>query len=159
MHQHRFAKPVAGLGTLAAAAILALALAVPPVTAQGKGDNRGGGPPAASGGDKGGSGPSTSGAGRNGSSKSSTSREGKVGGRDKGDRSSNTGSFSQRGGGDDGRRHSQRRHSGRGGSDVTIYGYTDYGYTDDGCGWLHARAVRSGDSYWWRRYRACVRGY
>ncbi len=35
-----------------------------------------------------------------------------------------------------------------------------YAYQDDGhsCGWLHRRAVRTGSSYWWDRYEACV-GY
>jgi hypothetical protein len=147
MHQVLFAKPVAGLGILTAAAILALAFATPPVSAQGKGDNRSGGPPAASGGDKGGGGPSMSGGDRGGSSKSGAGRETNIGGRDKGDRSSNT----------EGRRHRDygRRHSRRG-SDVTI---GVYGYSDGGCGWLHRRAANSGSSYWWRRYRACVRGY
>jgi hypothetical protein len=143
MHQDRFAKPVARLGTLAAAAILALALVGPSVNAQGKSEGRGAGPPAASGGDKGGS--SMSSGDKSGSSKSG------------GDRSSNTRSYSEQRGRDDGRRHrDDGRHHSRRGSDVTI---GVYGYGDGGCGWLHRRAVNSGSSYWWRRYRACVRGY
>ena len=30
-----------------------------------------------------------------------------------------------------------------------------YGYSSGGCGWLRARAINTGSSYWWRRYRAC----
>jgi hypothetical protein len=33
-----------------------------------------------------------------------------------------------------------------------------YGYGYGGCGWLYARAVSTGSSYWWSRYNACV-GY
>jgi len=29
-----------------------------------------------------------------------------------------------------------------------------YGY-GDGCGWLRHRAIVTGSSYWWRRYRWC----
>jgi hypothetical protein len=32
----------------------------------------------------------------------------------------------------------------------------DYGYYDGGCGWLYRRAIATGSSYWWRRYRACL---
>ncbi len=30
----------------------------------------------------------------------------------------------------------------------------DYGYYG-GCGWLYRRAVATGSSYWWHRYRRC----
>lgn len=33
------------------------------------------------------------------------------------------------------------------------YDYGDYGY--GGCGYLYRRAVATGSSYWWHRYRAC----
>ena len=34
-----------------------------------------------------------------------------------------------------------------------------YGYYDGGCRWLRHRAVVTGSSYWWRRYRACRHGW
>ena len=36
------------------------------------------------------------------------------------------------------------------------YGY--YGYRRS-CGWLHRRAINTGSRYWWKRYRACRRGW
>jgi hypothetical protein len=39
-----------------------------------------------------------------------------------------------------------------------VYGYyddDDYGYVES-CAYYHRRAVRTGSSYWWRRYRDCV---
>ena len=33
-----------------------------------------------------------------------------------------------------------------------------YGYGNS-CYWLKRRAIRSGSSYWWRRYRACRYGW
>lgn len=45
---------------------------------------------------------------------------------------------------------------------IFIYGgptyYAPYYYTSR-CGWLRRRAIRTGSRYWWRRYRACLRGY
>ncbi|MFT3731048.1 MAG: hypothetical protein QM780_06420 [Hyphomicrobium sp.] len=37
------------------------------------------------------------------------------------------------------------------------YYYDDYYVSDDGddCAWLYRRAIQTGSSYWWRRYRAC----
>jgi hypothetical protein len=32
----------------------------------------------------------------------------------------------------------------------------DYGYGYGGCGYLYRRAVATGSSYWWHRYRACL---
>lgn len=36
-----------------------------------------------------------------------------------------------------------------------------YVYNGDtySCGWLHRRAVRTGNPYWWDRYEACRYGY
>jgi hypothetical protein len=37
------------------------------------------------------------------------------------------------------------------------YGYDGYYYDDDySCAWLYRRAVYTGSSYWWRRYRDCA---
>jgi hypothetical protein len=35
------------------------------------------------------------------------------------------------------------------------YGSSYYGE----CGWLRRKAARTGSSYWWRRYDACISGY
>ncbi|MFM9849323.1 MAG: hypothetical protein ACKVP3_19440 [Hyphomicrobiaceae bacterium] len=35
------------------------------------------------------------------------------------------------------------------------YGYYDGGY-DYSCEWLRRRAIATGSSYWWRRFRDCV---
>jgi hypothetical protein len=42
---------------------------------------------------------------------------------------------------------------------VPYYYYQDNGYYSDDCEWLHRKALRTGSSYWWRRYDACVSGY
>ena len=34
------------------------------------------------------------------------------------------------------------------------YGYYD-SYYDDSCAWLRRKALRTGSSYWWRRYERC----
>jgi hypothetical protein len=58
-----------------------------------------------------------------------------------------------------GQRHANfRRFHGRrvffaGGYPYYDYDYGDYGYS--GCGYLYRRAVATGSSYWWHRYRAC----
>jgi hypothetical protein len=44
---------------------------------------------------------------------------------------------------------------GRGGVDFDFFGGPSYGYVSD-CNWLRRRAVATGSSYWWRRYRACL---
>lgn len=36
--------------------------------------------------------------------------------------------------------------------------YSYYGGYGD-CGWLRRRAIRTGSSYWWRRYDQCISGY
>lgn len=53
-------------------------------------------------------------------------------------------------------RHRYSRH--RGGVGIYVgpgYDYY-YGAYDDSCEWLRRRAVRSGSSYWWRRFRECI---
>jgi hypothetical protein len=37
--------------------------------------------------------------------------------------------------------------------------FDDGPYYRSGCGWLHAKAERTGSSYWWRRYHVCRYGY
>jgi hypothetical protein len=54
-------------------------------------------------------------------------------------------------------RDRRRRAGGRGGVDIYV-GPGSYGY-GPGCGWLRRRALDTGSSYWWRRYRACIGGY
>ena len=44
---------------------------------------------------------------------------------------------------------------GRGGVDFDLFAGPSYGYVSD-CNWLRRRAVTTGSSYWWRRYRACL---
>lgn len=46
---------------------------------------------------------------------------------------------------------------------VRFYGAPGYwrrpyvGYVvGGGCGWLHQRAIVTGNPYWWRRYHACI---
>jgi hypothetical protein len=76
-----------------------------------------------------------------------------------GDRGSiNRGGDRNWGGGDRGGRHHSHRHRG-GGVGVYVgpgYGYYDYGYSSGECAWLYRRAVQTGSSYWWRRYRNCI---
>jgi hypothetical protein len=48
----------------------------------------------------------------------------------------------------------QHHHGGRGG-DFGIYVGPGYGYVSD-CEWMRRRAIATGSSYWWRRYRACI---
>jgi hypothetical protein len=48
-----------------------------------------------------------------------------------------------------------RRHHGGLGGDFGIYVGPGYGYVSD-CEWMRRRAVATGSSYWWRRYRACA---
>jgi hypothetical protein len=36
------------------------------------------------------------------------------------------------------------------------YNDDDYDYGYGGCGWLYRRAIATGSSYWWHRYRACL---
>jgi hypothetical protein len=38
-----------------------------------------------------------------------------------------------------------------------VYAYS--AYDDYDCGYLRRRAVRTGSSYWWRRYEECRYGY
>jgi hypothetical protein len=38
------------------------------------------------------------------------------------------------------------------------YGYYN-SYYDDSCAWLRRRALRTGSSYWWRRYEDCRHDY
>lgn len=60
-----------------------------------------------------------------------------------------------------GHRHHKHRHHRRfyGGYYPYYYGaYYGSSYYGD-CGWLRRRAIRTGSSYWWRRYEACVDGY
>jgi hypothetical protein len=57
---------------------------------------------------------------------------------------------------DDGDRREFRRHHRRDDRDRWFgfgrpYYYGDYG----DCGWLRRRAIETGSSYWWRRYRDC----
>lgn len=51
-----------------------------------------------------------------------------------------------------GHRHHGDRHHRRGG--FGIYIGPSYGYSS--CGYLRRKAIRTGSSYWWRRYRNCV---
>jgi len=48
-----------------------------------------------------------------------------------------------------------RDRRGREGTDFDFFVGPSYGYTSD-CEWLRRRAVATGRSYWWRRYRACL---
>ncbi len=62
--------------------------------------------------------------------------------------------------GDRGRRGTEFRSGGRdgygwGGVDFDFFAGPNYGYVSD-CDWLRRRAVATGSSYWWRRYRACL---
>ena len=66
--------------------------------------------------------------------------------------------------GDGGRDHDRGRqfrsghrdgHHGRRGADFDIYVGPSYGYNSD-CDWMRRRAVATGSSYWWRRYKACL---
>jgi hypothetical protein len=52
-------------------------------------------------------------------------------------------------------RHHRHRHIFIGAPD---YYYDSYGY-NGGCYWLRSRALRTGSSYWWSRYHACVANY
>ena len=54
-----------------------------------------------------------------------------------------------------GHRDGHHSHHGRRGSDFGIYVGPSYGYSSN-CAWLRRRAVATGSSYWWRRYRACL---
>ena len=60
----------------------------------------------------------------------------------------------------DGRRGNHRRGRGhyRGGVwfAAPYYDYGYYGYSNSSCRWLHRRAVKTGSTYWWRRYRDCI---
>ena len=38
------------------------------------------------------------------------------------------------------------------------YGYYDYGYYGGGCSWLYRNAIATGSPYWWNRYQYCI-GY
>jgi hypothetical protein len=49
----------------------------------------------------------------------------------------------------------RRRRHGRRGVDFDIYIGPGYGYVSE-CDWLRRRAIATGRSYWWRRYRACI---
>lgn len=40
-----------------------------------------------------------------------------------------------------------------------IIGAPVYAYGYGGCGWLRHRALVTGSSYWWHRYRVCRRGW
>lgn len=61
------------------------------------------------------------------------------------------------------RHHRHRRFYGGGYYPYYGYGYGaayygDY-YGSSDCGWLRRKAVRTGSSYWWRRYEQCVSDY
>jgi hypothetical protein len=51
--------------------------------------------------------------------------------------------------------HGGRHHHGGRGSGFGIYVGPGYGYVSN-CEWLRRRAIATGSSYWWRRYRACA---
>ena len=100
---------------------------------------------------------------RGGGDRGSVNRSG--GNREGGDR----GIARPRGGGDGDRRVGERRegrgdHRGRHrysrGGGVRIYLGPGYGYYDGAydtsCDWLRRRAISTGSSYWWRRFRDCV---
>ena len=55
------------------------------------------------------------------------------------------------------RRDGHRHRHGRPGVDFDFYVGPGYGYVSE-CDRLRRRAVATGSSYWWRRYRACVNG-
>jgi hypothetical protein len=84
-------------------------------------------------------------------------------GKGKGDGARRDGVRRGDGGGDHGRgtkfrsghRDGHHSHHGRRSSDFGIYVGPSYGYSSD-CAWLRRRAVATGSSYWWRRYRACL---
>jgi len=40
-----------------------------------------------------------------------------------------------------------------------VIGAPVYSYSYGGCGWLRHRALVTGSSYWWHRYRLCRRGW
>lgn len=69
-----------------------------------------------------------------------------------GDRGSGNRSFGFRAG-DGHRGHFRRRHNG------VAFGFYDddygYGYSSS-CEYYRQRALNTGRSYWWRRYRACI---
>ena len=54
-----------------------------------------------------------------------------------------------------GDRDGDRRRAGPPGVDFDIFVGPSYGYVSD-CDWLRRRAIATGSSYWWRRYRACL---
>jgi hypothetical protein len=53
-----------------------------------------------------------------------------------------------------GRRHHHRRFRGIYLGAPYVF-YDDY-YSYGGCSWLRQRALRTGSSYWWNRYYACI---
>jgi hypothetical protein len=59
-----------------------------------------------------------------------------------------------------GHAHSNFRHFRHGRRVFFAAGYPydddDYDYGYGGCGWLYRRAIATGSSYWWHRYRACL---
>lgn len=60
-------------------------------------------------------------------------------------------------------RHHGHRHRNRRGGIYFGYGapyyYNDYYTYSSSCEWLRRRALRTGSSYWWNRYRNCVDDY
>ncbi len=54
----------------------------------------------------------------------------------------------------DGIHHFRHRHGVFIAAGYPYYYDYDYGYYG-GCGWLYRRAVATGSSYWWHRYRRC----
>jgi hypothetical protein len=122
-----------------------------------------GGGRASGGGD---SGSMSRGGGERGSVNRGGSERGFVNRGDRGDRAGRRGGDRDRVGssrrhwdGDRGDRRGRHRYSRhRGGVGIYIgpgYGYY-YGDYDDSCEWLRRRAIRTGSSYWWRRFRDCV---
>ncbi len=52
-------------------------------------------------------------------------------------------------------RSGNRRGHARHGGSFGVYVGPGYGYSSE-CDWMRRRALATGSSYWWRRYRACV---
>ena len=135
------------LTSVAVTAVLAIAMAASPATAQGK-SGGGGASPNAGGGAV--SGSTSSGGGGKSVSGGATSRS-FSGGTTSRTFSGRTGTRSSTFASRDGRRIHHRRGA--------RFGYSDgYGYTSS-CSYYHQRALATGSRYWWRRYRECIGDY
>jgi len=159
-----------------AAAAVALAVMMPPLAAQERGGGGGGGTSASPGGGGGGMNASPGGGGKSaspggGGGPSANAPAGDRGGRTMSggngrDRSASGSSRSRSGSASNNERTlrsfsnerrrdvDNRRHHRRNGVGVT-FGY-DSGDYSGSCRYYQRRAVATGSSYWWRRYRRCI---